>query len=452
MVNRNSSTGYQRTIVSGKRLLSLVLLLLFLVATAVGFSYDHHSRRQPIIIDVAVYSGTSWNVPQKNAYLIYDIIAEKFEASLPEYNVKINYITGQMIENYSEWLAQKILLGEEADIFLVLEEDFSTYSSIGLFENLTPYINSSKVFNEGDFYGRALEAGQYYGNQYTLPFAIAPTFMVANRTLLEQENITIDDEKWTWDDFYNICNTVTKDLDGDNRPDQFGIYNYDWENAFYTNDQLLFPNDGSKIAFQDNYLVETIDFMKRLHQLNQGIVLRETMFDRGQVAFKMFALPEYRAYGTYPYRILKYENFEWEALPMPAGPNGYRSSRLYTIQIGMSSRSENKELAYKFMEFMTTNREAQKLIWEETYALPAQRQVVDTIYRSDHPEVLENKAVNAVFLDEVIDRSYLDPHFKKFPSLKTIMDQQISQIITGDLDVEQGVKDMKKDLERIINE
>lgn len=441
-----------RQIVTGKRLLALVLLTLLLITVSVGFAYDHHSRRQPIVLDVALYSGTSWNVPQKNAYTIYDMIAENFEKQYPGHNVKINYRTGQMISNYSEWLAQKVLLGEEADIFLVLEEDFSTYSSIGLFEDLTPYIKVADDFNESGFYQRALQAGQYYGSQYTLPFVVAPTFMVANKTLLEKENINIDDEQWTWDDLYEISEKVTKDIDGDGRPDQFGIYDYNWDNAFYTNDRQLFPNDGSKIAFNDSYLAETIDFMKRLHQLNQGIVLRETMFDRGQVAFKMFALPEYRAYGTYPYRILKYENFEWEAVPMPAGPNGYRSSRLYTVQIGMSSRSDNKQLAFEFMKFMTTDEVSQELIWEETYALPAQRHLVDKIYQSDHPEVLESKAVDAKFLAEAIESSYLDPHFKKFSNLKAVMDQQIYQIVAGDLDVVEGIKDMKKDLDRIIKD
>ena len=441
-----------KQIATGKRLLALVLLVLLLIAVMVGFAYDHHSRRQPLVLNVALYSGTSWNVPQKNAYTIYDLVAENFEKQYPGQDVKINYITGQMISNYSEWLAQKVLLGEEADIFLVLEEDFSTYSSIGLFEDLTPYINSTSDFNEAGFYQRALQAGQYYGNQYTLPFLVAPTFMVANRTLLEKENIIIDDDHWTWDDLYEISERVTKDLDDDGRPDQFGIYDYDWENAFYTNDRQLFPNDGSRIAFNDDYLAETINFMKRLHQLNLGIVLRETMFDRGQVAFKMFSLPEYRAYGTYPYRILKYENFEWEAVPMPAGPNGYSSSRLYTVQLGMSSRSDNKQLAFEFMKFMTTDEKSQELIWNETYALPAQRHIVDRIYKSDHPEVLESKAVDSVFLAEAIENSYLDPHFKKFSNLKAVMDQQIYQIVAGDLDVKEGIKYMKKDLDRIIKD
>lgn len=192
--------------------------------------------------------------------------------------------------------------------------------------------------------------------------------------------------------------------------------------------------------------------MKNLHKLNQGIVVKETMFDRGQVAFKMFSLPEYRAYGTYPYRILKYENFEWEAVPMPAGPNEYRSSRLYTVQLGMSSRSQNKDLAFEFMKFISTNLQAQEMVWEETYALPVLRNVVEDIYKSDDPEVLENKAVNAEFITEAIETSYLDPHFKKFANLKSLMDQHIFQIIAGDLDVNTGIKALKEDLNRVINE
>ncbi|MDN5315308.1 MAG: multiple sugar transport system substrate-binding protein [Clostridiales bacterium] len=438
--------------ITGRKFLAVLLIVLMLLMIAVGIAYDHHSRRQPVVLEVALYSGTSWNVPQKNAYIIYDRVAELFEQEYADLNVKIKFRSGQMIQNYSEWLAQQVLLGREADIFLVLEEDFSTYSSIGLFENLTPYIDGSDDFDKKAFYQRALQAGQYYGSQYTLPFLVAPTFMVANKTLLEQENIDINEEQWTWDDFYDVCEQVTRDLDDDGRPDQFGVYDYDWENAFYTNDVRLFPNDGSRIAFNDNFMGQTIEYMKNLHKLNQGIVVKETMFDRGQVAFKMFSLPEYRAYGTYPYRILKYENFEWEAVPMPAGPNEYRSSRLYTVQLGMSSRSQNKDLAFEFMKFISTNLQAQEMVWEETYALPVLRNVVEDIYKSDDPEVLENKAVNAEFITEAIETSYLDPHFKKFANLKSLMDQHIFQIIAGDLDVNTGIKALKDDLNRVISE
>jgi len=313
-------------------------------------------------------------------------------------------------------------------------------------------MDSEKAFREEDYYTKALMAGQYYGRQYALPFEVAPTFLVVNRSLLKKENLDISTENWTWDTFYDVCAGVTKDLDGDGNLDQFGVYDYGWENAFYTNDDMLFPNDGSDIAYNDNRMTETISFMKKMYALNQGTVVQESDFDEGKVAFKIFSMPEYRAYGTYPYRILKYENFEWEAIPLPSGPNGSRSSRLYTVQMGMSSRAKNKELAFEFIKFATSQAEVQQKVWDETYALPAIRSVVESIYHSNIPEVRENKVVNANFLEEIIDQSYQDPHFKKYAPLKTLMNQQIFQIIAQDMDIPSGLKELREELEKKIEE
>ena len=431
---------------------AFLLLFVMLVSIIAGITYNIGAKKQPIILEVALYSGDSWNVPQKNAYTIYDEAARLFEEAYADQNVQIVFRSGRLINDYSEWFAEQVLMGNEADVFLVLEEDFSTYASIGLLEDLTPYIEKDNAFRLGDYYSKALMAGQYYGQQYALPFEVAPTFLVVNRSLLKQENLDISAENWTWDTFYDVCASVTKDLDGDGQLDQFGVYDYGWENAFYTNDEMLFPNDGSNVAYNDDRMTETISFMKKMYALNRGTVVQESDFDDGKVAFKIFSLPEYRAYATYPYRILKYENFEWEAIPLPSGPNGSRSSKLYTVQMGMSSRSKNKDLAYEFIKFATNQVEVQQKVWEETYALPALRSVVESIYNSNIPEVRENKVVNASFLEEIIDQSYADPHFKKYASMKTLMNQQIFQIIAQDMDIPAGLKELRQELKKKIIE
>lgn len=54
------------------------------------------------------------------------------------------------------------------------------------------------------------------------------------------------ENQWTWDDFYKICQKVTKDTDGDGRIDQFGVYNYDWKDAVFSNGGRLFNQAGTE--------------------------------------------------------------------------------------------------------------------------------------------------------------------------------------------------------------
>ena len=434
-------------LIAGKKIKRYVVIVLVVTCLAGLFTYIQWKINKPLALEMALYSGNAWNVPQKDAYHVYDEVAKMFESKYTDRKVKIKFRTGRMIQDYSEWFAEQVLKGKELDVFLILEEDFSTYASIGLLEDLTPYIENDREFRKEDFYQKALLGGQYYGRQYSLPFEVAPSFLVVNKTILKSENIEIDENNWNWNTFYDICRRVTKDFDGDGTPDQFGVYGFDWDDAFYTNDTALFSSDGKSISFRDDRMLETIDFMKSLFTLNRGTVLKSSHFEKGQVAFKTFTLPEYRAYGTYPYRILKYENFEWEAIPFPSGPNGNSSSKLYTVQIGMSSRSKHKNEAFEFIKFMTNSKEAQEKVWHETYTLPVLKSVVEQL---DMQELQKNKEMNKAFFEKIIAQSHLNPYFKNFSHLKSMMDQQIFQIIAQDLDPVSGLNNLKAMLEKLI--
>jgi len=425
----------------------LTVLLLLLIVSVVLFSH-YLAAADDVEIEMALYSGNSWGVPQNFAYAIYDKAVELFESRPENRHITIKLKTGIMYNHYSEWLAQLVLQGKEPDIFLLVEQDFNTYASIGLLQNLEPFISRCSDFNKQEYYPRGLEAGMFNGIQYSLPISLVPSFMIVNKTLLEDNQIRIDREDWDWDQFYAICRQLTKDLDGDSIPDQFGVYGYDWHNAFYTNDRYLFNPDDPAIQFNSRRLEETLQFLKKMNRLNKGHILREKDFDQGKTGFKVFNLSEYKVYGTYPYRILRYENFEWETIPFPSGPSGTSSSKLYTVQVGMSSRSHHKKEAFSFIRFMTGDREFQEAVWSGTNMLPANRRVVNDLYHASSDE--ERKILNYPFLNNIIRDSYIDPNFKWYASMDEFIDQKIFQIVAQDLDTSIGIKELREDMEKML--
>ena len=76
----------------------------------------------------------------------------------------------------------------------------------------------------------------------------------------------------------------------------------------------------------------------------------------GRVAFRPFTFAEYRTYKPYPWRIKRYSGFEWDCIPMPAGPSGSNASQLDTLMAGMSSRTLQEKLAWEFLNL--ENRKA----------------------------------------------------------------------------------------------
>ena len=171
----------------------LIISVLVLIAGSLGLWL--YEQEEPDTIRMSLYSGNSWGIPQNFAYVIYDKAASMF-LELPENKgIDIQYKTGSLYRHYSEWLAQLVLKGKEPDLFLIVEEDFKTYASIGLLENLTPYIEKDSSFNKDSFYRKSLDAGSYKGGQYSLPISIVPSFLIVNKSLLSEENITINPEK-----------------------------------------------------------------------------------------------------------------------------------------------------------------------------------------------------------------------------------------------------------------
>lgn len=429
--------------------LSILLPILILISIALIGIIRY--RQKTVIIELSLYSGNSWGVPQNFAYAIYDKAVELFEEQYADKGYRVNLRTGLMYKDYSEWFAKQVLKGKEPDLFLIIEEDFTTFAAIGLLEKLDPYIKRSDLPEEG-FFRNALEAGQYQGSQYALPIGIVPSFLIYNEDLLASLGLEIDLDHWTWDQFYRLCSQITGDIDGDGIIDRFGVEGYDWHQAFYTNDDALFNERGSQAGFNPRYMAELIEFLKRMHALNQGMVVSDGMFEMGRVGFKTFNLSEFRVYGSYPYRILRYGDFDWEAIPFPHGPHGSSKSKLYTVQLGMSSRSRHKDVAFEFLRFISSDKEFQYQIWEYSNMLPVSYEAFDQIYHSGIMQRDGMRPLDRNFIESVITDSYIDPDFKKYPVIDDYITQRIFKIIAQDEEIDAGVRDVRQRINDLLQE
>ena len=66
--------------------------------------------------------------------------------------MKVEYEKGILSDDYSEWLSEQILKGEEPDVYFVLDEDFHTLASFGALKNLDGVNNEDKEFKMEAFY------------------------------------------------------------------------------------------------------------------------------------------------------------------------------------------------------------------------------------------------------------------------------------------------------------
>ena len=208
------------------------------------------NRKSSQVLEFGMFGDSYWEVANADGYVIIDKAIEKFEKKYPE--VKIHYYSGIKKDDYEEWLSRKILKGDMPDVFMILSEDFSHLVSLGLLENLDKKIQEDTSVEIRDYYETSLEAGKIDDSQYALPYETVPTLMFVNKTLLDKEGISMPDADWSWEDLYRICKKVTKDLDGDGRLDQFGTYNYGWQEALYSNDGKILTRREKSVIWHRN--------------------------------------------------------------------------------------------------------------------------------------------------------------------------------------------------------
>ena len=383
------------------RLRHLVVLVLVLVSGILSFALWSSSHEK--VLRIGVYAGSSWDVPNSRENKVLDTLIKKFEKTHP--HVKVVYESGIPKKDYADWLAEQVLKGEQPDLFMVPENDFSMLASAGALKSLDTLLTNDE---RTAFYPVAYEAGQYQGVSYALPVESNPIMMCVNKDLLEKEGISIPESGWTLADFYEICKKVTKDTNGDGVVDQYGITDYTWQQALIAYGGHL--TDKSGINVDSAEMHQALAFMSKLDMLSRHYKVTSNDFDEGRVAFYPMSLAQYRTYKPYPYHVAKYSSFSWTCIPMPTANSKVMGTQVKTSLFGMSSNTKQEKLAWEFMLLLSQDKESQQNLFEKsqgTSVLPSvvKSQKTRKILQADDFGL---DSLTSERLDSMMERSIID--------------------------------------------
>ena len=414
----------------------IVWSLLFIILGLLGTGhYKKILYRSDKTITIGVFSDSYWGVQNGYAYQIIDDAIAIFEKENP--GVKVEYESGIMKKDYSEWLAQHLLQGDAPDVFFVLKNNFSDFSQTGALKDLSEFMDNDIHFSKDCYYQTVLSDGKYFDKQYALPYECAPKLMFINKTILNKEGISVPSKDWTWNDFYKLCQKVTKDTDGNGTIDQFGVVGYTWRDAFRENGIVLFEKNGSSCNLNGDSVVEAIHHIERINGLSEGYDVTAKDFDYGKVACMPMLFSEYRAYKSYPLSIKKYSGFEWECVEMPAGPKGDNISSLDTLMLGMNANTPHERIAWEFMKLLTTDPRIQAEIFDYSEGVSVLKEVT----ASDETRIVleqdggENVTMNTEVLGNVLDHAEVEPAFRNYDMAMQQVDSLMQDIIDGDQNI-----------------
>lgn len=110
----------------------MALLVVLIISVALAFVF--WASAQEKVLRIGVYAGSSWDVPNSRENRVLDSLIKKFEKTHP--HVKVIYESGIPKDDYADWLAEQVLKGEQPDLFMVPENDFSMLASTGALKSL----------------------------------------------------------------------------------------------------------------------------------------------------------------------------------------------------------------------------------------------------------------------------------------------------------------------------
>ena len=409
-----------------------LLLILWMIA---GNAYQKLPWFYEDKLRIGVSSDSCWEVQNGHSCRILEDAIARFKELHP--GVQVEYVSGIMKEDYSEWLSGEMMKGTAPDVFFVPGDHFNDFAEAGILKDLTGLIENDENFRPEKYYASACEYGVYEGTQYALPYECAPKLMFVNKSILEAEGIAMPADEWTWEDFYRICRQVTKDTDGNGTVDQFGAVGYTWEDAFDSNGVRLFDEKGTECYLTDEKAGAAIAFIDRLEELNSGYSVSSREFALGNVAFQPMLFSEYRAYRSYPLSIKKYTGFEWDCLTMPAGPEGANISHLDTLTVAMSASTVHTKRAWEFMKFLTGNVDIQSEIFDYSEGVSVLKEVVESerTRRFFEEKADAGNALSLPVLSGAVEQAVVIPRFHDYGSAVSEVDRAIRTILESSSNV-----------------
>lgn len=420
-----------------KRIRAILSILVVLCMSSVIYYVS-----KPVVLRIGVFAGSNWDVPSPKSGKIIDEAIQRFEKS--HSGVKVEYVSGILKEDYSDWISKEALDGKLPDVFMVLSDDLSTYAKVGMLEPLDTFMQTDADFNQDRYFTTTLNAGNIYNHQYALPYESSPTLMFVNKTLLEENGISIPKVDWTWDDFYSICEKLTADTDGDGEVDQFGEYGYTWQNALSSNGQALYDEESMKCTLQNQDVYSAIEFVRQLNRLNRNQNVTSELFDKGKVAFCPMMFSEYRTYKPYPWSVKKYSSFEWDCLPMPAGPSGNNVSQMDSLLCGISKMSSKKKMAWEFLKLLCYDETTQESLFKYSQGVSVLKNVstsknVTKYIQEDAPL---DSSYNLDFFDDMMEQAITIKKIDGYDQLYSMADSEIRRVIGTDEDFEVAMQNL----------
>jgi raffinose/stachyose/melibiose transport system substrate-binding protein len=203
--------------------ISVILLLGMLLTACGGATATTTGDTQTSTEKVEITFFHKWPEPEQLEY--YNYVIDEFEKANPNITVKMEAVAD---EPYKDKIRILMASGEVPDIYFSWAGEFSwKFARAGQALDLTDALMNTDW--KDNIILSAVEPYKLDGKVYGIPMRINAKFMVYNKSVFEQYNLSVPT---TWDEFLAVCDTLKQN---GVTPIAFGN-EYPWASAHYVGD------------------------------------------------------------------------------------------------------------------------------------------------------------------------------------------------------------------------
>lgn len=406
--------------------------LILLVLTGCAQSTQLQTAAPPAELSFMVFGDPA----EVKAY--QDLVAA-FETINPGAKVNLTIIPGQ--SDYRTRVAADFAAGTPADVVLMNYRRFPPYAAKGALESLDTYLTNSEVIHPQDFYSQALDAFAWQGEIMCIPQNLSSLVVYYNKDLFDQANLPYPASDWTWDDFLQAAQALTRDLDGDGNIDQYGVgfeavlarfAPFIWQNGGEVTNNDIKPTALALDWPLSRAAIAWVTELQTKHHVmptaaEEASEDSESRFMNGRLGMYLNSrrvVPDLRQLNT----------FDWDAAPLPRAE--HIASVLHADGYCMSALAKNKDLVWKFIEY-ANSADGQKIVAATGRSVPSLKIVAESPAFLDPEQKPANS--KAAYLD-------MAPFIRTLPGTPTwvdveeIADQELTRALYGEISVDEAIQ------------
>ncbi len=446
-----------------KKAVSIMMAVAMMAGTLAGCGSSEPAGTEAQTVQETKMQSTAASTAEKPAgdvteltfwYSWTDKIQENNIALTEEFNETVGkelgiHVTAEYQGTYDD-LHQKLqaayVAGETPDVSVMEIGSIRTFAENGVIEPLDAYIDAAGI-DMSDFHDGLMQNSYIHGGCYGIPYLRSTPIIYMNKTLLEEAGLTADGMK-TWDDLKTYATTVHE------KTGKYGIsiwsYNWAFEAFMLEHGSSILTADELATNMNSEAAKEIIHFFKDLKA--SGAAHLYAAADSDKVKTDVMNLNTAIWYGstgdfTYYNQVAKDCGFELACSFFPMEESYGVTSGGCNLTMISSIPEENKQAAWKFIEWMTAKEQTIKAS-------------INTGYLVSRKSAADSEEMNALYAETPQYRVALDqlaygsgrPMNPGYVEAISELHEALDAMWVNDADVDTTLAELEVKMNKLLNE